>query len=85
MFTTQKNNLHANTNVQNFQNGALLAGSLICFMIAVILWRYFLHMEVWESALQFVLLSNYYRLLRTLIWEDPLTLMELCEQLSICS
>lgn len=42
-------------------------------------------MEVWESALQFVLLSNYYRLLRTLIWEDPLTLMELCEQLSIHS
>jgi len=37
MFTTQKNNLNAKNNVQNSQKWTLLTGSLIYFIIAMIL------------------------------------------------
>lgn len=52
MFTTQKNDLNTKNNVWNSQNWTLLTGSLIYCIIAVILWRYFLHVEVWLSAPQ---------------------------------
>lgn len=37
MFTAQKNNLHTKNNVWNSQNWILLTGSLIYFIIAMIL------------------------------------------------
>lgn len=50
MFTTQKNNLNTKNNVQNSQNWTLLTGGLIYFIVTKILWRYFWHVQVWESA-----------------------------------
>lgn len=76
MFTTQKNNLNSKNKVE------LSKWDIINKQPDLLLPRFYEGIScMWRSGSlldKFVLLPDYCRLLKTLIWEDPLSLMELC-------